>query len=135
MGVTVMASDVTAENGGNAQGIDAEGLAFAKKEIERYGDKMNPAMFESIYQQKIVVGMSPYEAKLAGGSYFFRVDADTDKWPSNADPYVVIARQELHPDNSKLWFTFRNKTQFDSGEPVAFTVYFEHGRVKSIQKK
>jgi len=96
---------------------------------------MNPEMFESILQQKFVVGMSPYETKLAGGVYAFRVDADTEKWPVNADPYVVIDRQELHPDNSKLWFTFRNATQFGGGEPVSFTVYFEAWTSEKCSKK
>lgn len=83
---------------------------------------------------QVTLGMAPYQADLAGGSYQFKVDATPTVWPTNSDPNIVIAKQSTHPDGSKLWLTFETTTQFPGGGPQRFTAIFEHGRVVAIEK-
>ncbi|NKI70727.1 hypothetical protein GN109_14990 [Collimonas pratensis] len=89
---------------------------------------------KAILEQKITLGMSPYEAKLAGGPYFFDVEADSSVWPLNTDPNLVIAKQATHPDNSKIRMTFETATQFPDNGLTKFTVFVEKGRVVKIEK-
>lgn len=114
--------------------LDQKRLDHAKEIIRLYGEQIPAEAQKAILEQKIILGMSPYEAKTAAGGYFFKVDADLSVWPPNADPNVVIAKQATHPDNSKIWLTFETATQF-VGEGVAkFTVYFKKGRALKIEK-
>jgi len=76
--------------------------------------------------------MTPYEARLAGGSFFYPVEADPERWPRGTNPLVVIARQAEQPDDSKMTLTFRTATQFRTPEPVPFRVEIRHGRVTEI---
>jgi len=114
--------------------LDEKRLDWAKKTIAAYGDQIPLTAQESILKQKIVIGMSPYEARLAGGAYSFKVQADPAVWPTDADPNLVIEKQAVHPDNSKIWLTFETATQFPVDGLARFTVYFEKGRVVSIEK-
>ena len=114
--------------------LDEKRLEYAKETIRLYGDKIAPSAQKAILEQKITVGMSPYEAGLAGGAYFFKVEADPVIWPANTDPNVVIAKQATHPDNSKIWLTFENATQFPAEGSTKFTVYFEKGIALKIDK-
>lgn len=115
--------------------LDEKRLEYAKEAIRLYGDKIPLAAQKAILEQKITIGMSPYEAGLAGGAYFFKVEADPSFWAANTDPNVVIAKQATHPDNSKIWLTFENQTQFSSEGVTKFTVYFEKGRALKIDKQ
>jgi hypothetical protein len=87
----------------------------------------------AIEEHKVIVGMTPQEAaQAAAAAYFYKVEADPERWPRGSDPRMVIARQTLEPDNSKITLTFSNKTQFDTAEPVPFRVEVRHGRVTEI---
>jgi hypothetical protein len=79
--------------------------------------------------------MSPYEAKLAGGAFFYKVEADTNNWTKNADPYHVMWKQSTKPDNSKIWMTFETATQFPGDGKKRFTVYFIQGKAVEIIKR
>lgn len=114
--------------------LDETRLAFAKSEIEKYHDKIAPDMQQAILLQRIVLDMSPYEARLAGGAFYFKVVADPKVWPTNADPYDVMWGQSLHPDNSDIWMAFENTTQYPGLGLVRFHVHFEHGRATLIEK-
>lgn len=65
-----------------------------------------------ILNQRILIGMSPYEAKLAGGAFYYKIESDSKVWPPRSDPYVVMDMQSLQPDESKIWMTIQNDTQF-----------------------
>ena len=82
---------------------------------------------------EITLGMNPYEAHLAGGAYAFRVIADPKHWKDDADPYRVIQAQTLHPDDSQIWMTFQNETQYPTEGLQAFQVTFQQGKVVDIQ--
>ena len=114
--------------------LDKTRLEFAKEAIRLYGDKIPAQSQKDILEQKITVGMSPYEAKLAGGAFYYKVEVDPKKWPQNADPLVVIDRQSITPDESKIWMTFETETQFPGEGKNRFEVYFRHGKAQEIRK-
>lgn len=87
----------------------------------------------SIEQGKVINGMNTLEASLAGGAYFFRVIADPDVYEDGIDPNIVIKAQVEKPDNSKIWMTFKNTTQYNEKEIQTFQIAFEHGKVIAIK--
>ena len=89
---------------------------------------------KAIEEKKIINGMDTVEAAKAGGAYFFRVTADLDIWDEDIDPNIVIKAQAQKPDNSKIWMTFQNTTQFDTKKPQTFQVEFQKGRVVKITR-
>ena len=114
--------------------LDLERLEIAVEAIKKHGDQIAVDKQKSILEQKIVLGMTPYEAKLAGGAYFFHVKADPSVWMPNADPNIVISAQTAKPDNSKIWLTFETTTQFLDEGLSRFVVYFEQGKAINIEK-
>lgn len=98
----------------------------------------NPEQFpeniqKSIAEGKIINGMNTFQASLAGGAYFFRVIADPDVWKKDIDPNIVIKAQPTRPDNSQIWMTFQNTTQYKEKEKQTFKVTFERGKVIDIK--
>ena len=89
---------------------------------------------ENIEQGKVINGMNTLQASLAGGAYFFRVIADPDIWEEDIDPNIVIKAQVEKPDNSQIWMTFQNTTQYQEKETQTFQVSFEQGKVTNIKK-
>jgi hypothetical protein len=87
---------------------------------------------EELFHQMITLGMTPHEARLAGGSFFYKVEADPKRWPRGSDPLTVIASQTDQADDSKITLTFRNRTQFQTPKPTTFRVEIRHGRVTEI---
>lgn len=114
--------------------LDEKLLAIAKETIRLYSDQIPINAQNAILEQKVTLGMSPYEAKLAAGAFYFKVQADSTIWPPDADPNIVIAKQATHPDNSKIWMTFETATQFPSDGLTRFTVFFEKGQAVKIEK-
>jgi hypothetical protein len=113
------------------------GKAFVRPSSAARGqpEEMPPFSAEvqrDILKHKIIVGMTPQEARLAGGGFFYKVEADPLRWPRGSDPLVVIGRQATQPDESKITLTFRNATQFDTPEPTTFRVEIRRGRVTEI---
>ena len=94
---------------------------------------MNQTTQEVITSGEITLGMNPSQAHLAGGAYAFRVIADLKHWKEDADPYLVIQAQTLHPDNSQIWMTFQNETQYPKQGLQTFQVEFQQGKVVKIQ--
>jgi len=99
----------------------------------------NPELFKNnslslILQGIIETGMTPFEAKLAGGAFAYKVIADPSRWPEHSDPLKVMWTQSLLPDNTKIWMTFKNTTQFSSKSDCIFQVYFVYGRAAKIEK-
>lgn len=120
----------------NETNLDKKRLEYAKETIRLYGNQIPKEAQENILLQKIVVGMSPYEAKLAGGAFYYKVEHDPKAWPKDAvvDPLAVIDKQSVSPDASKIWMTFENATQFPGEGKQRFEVYVTNGKVQEIKK-
>lgn len=114
--------------------LDEKRLAFAKECIRLYGNQIPVPAQIAILAQRVALGMSPYEAKLAAGGAYYKVEADAKVWPPNSDPEQVMARQSIQPDDSKIWMSFQTATQFPGEGEQRFSVYFERGRVVQIKK-
>lgn len=112
--------------------LDQERLEFAKETIRQFGDKISEQAQKAILEQRVILGMSPYEAYMAAGAFAFKVHADQSKWPANADPYSVMWAQSTQPDDSQIWMTFETATQFSEKGVTRFTIVFEHGRAVEI---
>lgn len=94
---------------------------------------MRKQITQSIQQGIIIEGMNTYEASLAGGAYFFKVIADEDVWDKDTDPNIIIKAQIENPDNSQIWMTFQNNTQYKKKGIQAFQVEFQKGKVVDIK--
>lgn len=88
---------------------------------------MKDSIAKNIEKGKIIPGMNTLEAAKAGGAYFFRVLADEAVWERDADPYLIIRAQAEHPDNSRIWMTFQNNTQYPGKDIQTFRVRFVQG--------
>lgn len=99
-----------------------------------YPDKIAPAIQEKILAEQIVLGMTPYDAYLAAGAFTFKVIADPVKWEKNTDPYKVMWAQSTRADNSQIWMTFENDTQYPSEGKRRFRVFFQGGKALEIEK-
>lgn len=104
-----------------------------KKMMEDNPEQFPEDIRQSIAQKKIINGMNTLHASLAGGAYFFRVIADEDIWDKDTDPNIIIKAQVNKPDNSKIWMTFQNSTQYKEKDKQAFRVIFEQGKVIDIK--
>jgi hypothetical protein len=112
--------------------IDEKTRQIAQREIDADPGRFSDEAKRNILDQQITLGMTPHEARLAGGSFFYKVDADPKRWPRGTDPLAVIASQTDQPDDSKITLTFRNTTQFQTREPTTFRVEIRGGRVTEI---
>jgi hypothetical protein len=82
----------------------------------------------------VLIGMTPFEARLAGGAFAYKVVADKTKWSEQSDPLKVMWAQSMQADDSEIWMTFKNLSQFPGSNDTVFRVYFERGRaVKGIR--
>lgn len=90
--------------------------------------------WSSILDGVVLIGMTPFEARLAGGAFVYRVAADKEKWPEHSDPLTVMWAQSVQADNSEIWMTFKNSSQFIGGNKATFQVYFERGHAVKIEK-
>lgn len=104
------------------------------KAMDENPELFSQSMRESILSGKVILGMSPYQAQLAGGSCSFAVKADPQKWKPNTNPFRVIQAQTYHPDNSEIRLTFQNDTQYPDEGVQFFHVDFRQGKAVSIEK-
>ena len=109
-------------------------LDNAREEIRAHGDKISPEAQQSILQQKIAWGMTPYECSLAAGAFQYGVQADP-KWPANTDPRKIMWMQSITPDDSKIFMIFQTGTQYPAEGLTFFRVDFEHGIAVKIAKQ
>lgn|SRR5574343_815681 len=114
--------------------LDEKRLERAKAEIKEYWDKFALAVQRDILSQRVTIGMSPYEARLAAGAFYFKVTADPKVWPPNADPHTVMWAQSLNPDDSEILMTFETATQYPGEGMQRFRVHFRQGRAQEISK-
>jgi hypothetical protein len=88
---------------------------------------------KAILDGVVMIGMTPFEAGLAGGAFAYKVAADPSQWPVNADPYKVMWAQSMLPDKSEIWMIFKNSTQIPGGSDCKFRVYFTRGCASKIE--
>ncbi|OHD97341.1 MAG: hypothetical protein A3K14_01295 [Sulfurimonas sp. RIFCSPLOWO2_12_FULL_36_74] len=89
---------------------------------------------QALSKNQITIGMNTHEASLAGGAYFYRVIADEDVWDKDTDPNIIIKTQATKPDNSQIWMTFQNATQYPDEGIQTFQVEFQKGKVVNIRQ-
>ncbi|WP_232831084.1 hypothetical protein [Peristeroidobacter agariperforans] len=109
--------------------------ALAQKVISDDPSAIREEHRDNVLKGVVAVGMTPFEARLAGGAFTYHVKADPAVWPRGANPMRVLEAQTLQPDASVIAMTFRNSTQFATAGAVSFTVEFSQGRVAQITTK
>lgn len=102
--------------------------------FKNYPGKISPEIQEKILAEQIILGMTPYDAYLAAGAFAFKVIADPNKWEKNADPHKVMWAQSTIPDDSQIWMTFQNDTQYPADGKQSFRVFFRGGKAVEIKK-
>jgi hypothetical protein len=107
--------------------------AFALKMFAERPELFPEERRQAILEGRVTLGMTPYEAKLAGGAFAFKVIADPKRWPTGADPFKVMWRQSIEADDSQIWMTFKNARQFPGDGERVFRVHFEHGKALEIE--
>lgn len=107
---------------------------YALKTIAKHPQSFREIYRNAILDGRVELGMTPFEAKLAGGAFFFEVMADSSKWPDGTDPYKVMWTQTESPDKSEIWMIFKNSTQFSTEFDCAFRVYFKQGKAVNIER-
>jgi hypothetical protein len=114
--------------------LSEQTIAGMRKAFEQYPEKFPAEVQRAFMAQRVVPGMDPYTAHMAGGAFIYRVVADPLKWPSGSDPFRVMWAQSMHPDHSKIWMTFENDTQFAGEGKQRFIVVVEEGKVVRVEK-
>ena len=109
-----------------------ERLSFFHKIKSEHPNSYRKEFEDDIERGVIVLGMTPFEAKLAGGAFYYKVQADSAVWKEHADPMQVMWAQSNNPDNSEIEMTFQNMTQNNSCL-TNFKVLFKDGMASSIE--
>jgi hypothetical protein len=112
-----------------------ERISYAQSMFTQYPEHFPEDRQKLILDGVVVIGMTPFEAKLAGGAFFYSVSADPIIWSSNSDPLKVMWAQSTRPDNSDIWMRFTNATQFPEQGEITFQVYFAKGRAVKIEQQ
>ncbi|WP_198683853.1 hypothetical protein [Peristeroidobacter agariperforans] len=111
---------------------DEARVALAQRMIAERPQHVREQYREAILSGIVTLGMTPFEAKLAGGGFAYKVQPDPTRWPSNANPLAVIFAQSEQPDASYIRMTFRTDTQFPGAGTRAFHVVFKQGAAQEI---
>lgn len=114
--------------------LNEELRRYAEQELSAHPDDFTEEVKANIREQRIVVGMDPHEARLAGGAFSYKVKLDLSRWKKGTNPLKVIAHQATAPDDSEITLTFQNYTQFATGYPAMFRVEIRRGKVQSIER-
>lgn len=107
---------------------------YAHKMFVQHPELFPPEHRPLILAGRIVPGMTPFEAKLTGGAFTFKVIADAKKWPLHTDPMRVMWQQSIAPDDSQIWMTFTNDSQFPGEPATVFRVTFRQGKAIEVEK-
>ena len=116
------------------QKTPSDRITCAQNYFDQYPQYFPKERRQSILNGVVVLGMTPFEAKLAAGAFYYKVSADKTKWGDNANPFKVMWAQSIEPDNSEIWMMFKNTSQFSSANGIVFRVYFERGHAIRIEK-
>lgn len=107
---------------------------YAQTMFAKHPDLFPEERRSSVLDGVVLIGMTPFEARLAGGAFNYRVVADPSKWPKHSDPLKVMWAQSIQADDSEIWMMFRNTSQFSEEKNIPFRVCFEKGCVVRIEK-
>jgi hypothetical protein len=111
-----------------------ERQTYAQEMFDKHPELFPDEHRAAILRGVINLGMAPFEAKLAGGAFAYKVTADEAIWPAHSDPLKVMWAQSQQADRSEIWMTFKNQTQFQDKIERTFRVHFEGGRAVSIEQ-
>lgn len=127
-------------SGGKAANARSESMkldqrqAYAVTMFKKHPEVFPLGRQQSILDGVISIGMTPFEAQMARGAFSYRVIADKSVWPQGSDPLKVMWAQSIKADNSEIWMTFKNTSQFLDGSGAPIRVHFRSGRVVSVEK-
>lgn len=108
-------------------------VTLAQQVLTNQPDAVRDEFREAVLRGVVMPGMTPFEAKLAGGAFAYQVKVDSAVWPEKANPLAVLWAQRERPDASLIRMNFKNCTQFSTATATAFSVVFDHGRAKEIK--
>lgn len=108
-------------------------VALARQVLKDQPKAVRDEFREAVLGGVVMPGMTPFEAKLAGGAFSYQVKVDPAVWPEQANPLAVLWAQTERPDASFIRMNFKNRTQFSSATATAFSVVFEQGKAKEIK--
>ena len=110
-------------------------VQYAEDFVEQHPE-LSAETKEAILHQKVIIGMYPDEAHAAGGGFSYAItDAPGYNEPHDFYPPGLIFSQKEKPTPQLIIkMGFKNKTQFDSEEPIGFWVYFENGKAVRIER-
>jgi hypothetical protein len=111
-----------------------ERISHAQTMFAQYPEMFPEKHQASILKGFIEIGMTPLEVVVAGGAFSFKVSSDSAQWANHTDPYKIMWAQSVRPDNSEIWMTFKNSTQFPGESESLFRVYIKHGQAVEIEK-
>lgn len=111
-----------------------ERISYAQTMFAQHPELFPEDRRQSILDGVVLLGMTPFEARLAGGAFAYKVVADKTKWPEQSDPLKVMWAQSMQPDNSEIWMTFMNSTQLPGGKENSFQVSFQNGHAVKIEQ-
>ena len=86
----------------------------------------------SIRKGKVLIGMTPFEAVLAGGDFEYSLYVDPSVWTGVYNDLDVLWEQSYEPDGSLISLRFQNRTQFPNESLQSFWVEFNNGLVSRI---
>ncbi len=115
---------------------DEPRLRRTKEALRVFAEQPNlfaPAIREAILAGRVVVGMTPYDVHLAVGAFCFRVIADPQVWPDNANPWDVMWAQTLHPDQSEMLLIFESDRQQPEAGLRRFQVFIRGGKAQAVE--
>lgn len=110
-------------------------VRFAQQVLTEQPETVRDEFREAVLRGVVMPGMTPFEAKLAGGAFAYQVKVDPAVWPENANPLAVLWAQSERPDASYIRMSFKNRSQFSTATATAFAVVFDHGRAKEIKSE
>ena len=111
---------------------EAERLEHAQRYVKHRKD-LAPELQSAILKGEVVLGMFPDEARAAGGDAGTAIQRDP-RWPASATDEDILEAQRFKPDSSRIHITFRNRTQFNTSDPVSFKVHFKDGKATRIER-
>jgi len=115
--------------------VEEKRKSYVLRVLQEKGFLIRPEYVESVVGGVVKIGMTPFEAKAAGGAFAYKVVPDAGFWKPDEDPLKVLWAQVDSPDKSQITMHFKNASQFSTDVGVSFIVKFELGRVVSIKEE
>jgi hypothetical protein len=87
---------------------------------------------DAILANRVISGMTPYDVHLAVGAFSFKLMADRQQWPKDANPWDVMWAQTFAPDQSQIWLMFDSALQQPELGQRRYQAVLQAGRVVQL---